>query len=173
MEEETVDLKTLLSVIPSQPHISYSKEWDRTQQAGLYIREYSEHSSNPYIHWSHLQPLPSSVITSRSQLWEPGEGFAQSPDLTKTHKRREWIDESCILFQALEGSLPWWVRDLMPIAPNVTSSNVTALNTHPSPFLNLPVPVSISHASWDDTHPSISYLIKQFANFPLADSLLS
>lgn len=165
MEEETVGLNTLLSVIPSQPHLLYSKEWDRTQQVGLYIREYSEHSSNPSMHRS--QPFPPSGITSSPHLWEPGEGFAQSPNLTKTHKRTEWIDESCILFQALEGSLPWWVRDLMPIAPNVTSSNVTALNPHSSLLLNLAVPVSISH----DSHPNISYQIKQFANFPLADSL--
>lgn len=57
----------------------------------------------------------------------------------------------------------------MPVAPDVTSSNVIALNTHPSLFFSLPVPVSISHA----THPNISYLINQFANFLLADSLLS
>lgn len=48
MEEETVDLKTLLSVIPSKPHLMF-KRWDRTQQLGLHIREYSEHSANPYI----------------------------------------------------------------------------------------------------------------------------
>lgn len=59
------------------------------------------------------------------------------------------------------------VRDLMPIAPKLTSSNVTALDTHPSPLLNLPGPVAISHAA----NPNINHVMKQFANFPLADSL--
>lgn len=166
MEEETVDLKTLFSVIPSQTHTLYSKEWDRTQQVCLYIREYSEHSSNPCIRWSHLQPLPPSDITSSSQLWEPGGGFVQSPNLTKTHKRRERIDESCILFQALGGSQPWWVRN--PPLPQMWPPQMSQpWILHPSLPFNLAVPVSIPHA----TRPNISYQIKQFANFPLADSL--
>lgn len=98
MEEETVDLKTLTRAIPSQPHVSYSKEWDTTQQVGLYRREYSGRSSNLYVHGPSLQPLSPSDITRSSHLWEPGEGFAQCPNLTKIHKIKELIDVSCILF---------------------------------------------------------------------------
>lgn len=84
--------------------------------------------------------------------------------LTKTKKMNRWILYSA---PGISGKSALMGQGSYSHFPNVTSSDVIALNTHPSPFLNLPVPVSISHA----THSGISYLIKQFANSPFTDSL--
>lgn len=157
MEEETMDLKGF----------SVSKERDRTQQVDLCRKEYSEHSSNPYILWFYLEPLSASAIKQLSQAHHMMKALHRiliSPNATEE-------ESGGILYSVpgIRGKPAMLGQGPSVCWPNVLSLDVTSLNIHPSLFFNLPGPLSISHA----THPTCRFPVLVQASSIFSVSLTS
>lgn len=117
---------------------SVSKERDRTQQVGLCRKEYSEHSSNPYILWFYLEPLSASAIKQLSQAHHMMKALHRiliSPNATEE-------ESGGILYSVpgIRGKPAMLGQGPSVCWPNVLSLDVTFPEYSPKPVLQLARP---------------------------------